>query len=122
MDLNSMTDTEILKVANPIMDNLMHASTNNDFDSHTRDFSDRIKQKFTHEELQKYREEYRTKWGDFTERDFVGLTKNGNTINVYWKQKFSDTDDEFLAVLTLSKKNEQYLVERAFVDLWQLES
>ena len=122
MDLINKSDEEILKIANPIMDNLMDASTSNDFERHVRDFSDRIKEKYTQEEFQKQCEEYRSKWGIFTDREFVGSTKTQNIVNVYWKQKFSETEDEFLAVLTLSQKNGQYIVERAFVDLWQLES
>ena len=122
MDLINKSDEEILKIANPIMDNLMDASTSNDFERHVRDFSDRIKEKYTQEEFQKQCEEYRSKWGIFTDRELVGSTKTQNIVNVYWKQKFSETEDEFLAVLTLSQKNGQYIVERAFVDLWQLEN
>jgi hypothetical protein len=122
MNLLKESEEAILKVANPIMDNLMDASTNNDFERHIRDFSDRIKLKFTQDEFVKQREEYQSKWGDFTKRDYIGSTKTGNIVNVYWKQCFSKTDDDFLAVLTLTQKNGQYVVERAFVDLWQLES
>ena len=42
MSLGSMSDDEILRVANPIMDNLMDASTAIDHGRHIRDFSDRM--------------------------------------------------------------------------------
>jgi hypothetical protein len=122
MDLSNKTDLEILKVANPIMDNLMDASTSGDFERHVRDFSERIKENFTKEEFQNQCEEYRSKWGVFTDREFIGATTTNKFANIYWKQRFSETDDEYLAVLTLSQKDGQYIVERAFVDLWQLES
>lgn len=122
MDLEQVSEEVLLKVANPIMDNLMDASTNNNFERHIRDFSDRIKRKFTQDDFQRQREEYRSKWGDFTKRDYIGSTKTGKAVNIYWKQRFSDTDDEFLAVLTLSQEDGRYVVERAFVDLWQPES
>ena len=122
MDLVNQSDKEILKIANPIMDNLMEASTNNDFERHIRDFSDRIKEKYKQEEFERQCEDYRSKWGAFTDREFVGTTKHKNFINIYWQQRFSKTDDEFMAVLTLSQKNDRYIVERAFVDLWQIES
>ena len=122
MDLINQSDEEILKIANPIMDSLMDASTNNDYERHIRDFSDRIKENFKQEEFQRQCEDYRSKWGVFIARNFIGTTKHKNFINVYWKQQFSNTDDEFLAILTLSQKNNQYVVERAFVDLWQVES
>jgi len=122
MDLSKKSDEEILKIANPVMDNLMDASTSNDFEKHVRNFSDRIKEKYTQEEFQKQCDEYRSKWGVFTDREFIGTTKSTNIVNIYWKQKFSETDDNFLAVLTLSQQDGQYIVERVFVDLWQLES
>lgn len=43
MTLESMSDEEILHVANPIMDNLMDASTAIDHERHIRDFSERMK-------------------------------------------------------------------------------
>jgi hypothetical protein len=41
MTLENMSDDDILRVANPIMDNLMDASTVIDHERHIRDFSDR---------------------------------------------------------------------------------
>ena len=89
MGLGKKSDEEILKITNPFMDNLMDASTSNDFEKHVRDFSDRIKEKYTQEEFQKQCDEYRSKWGVFTDREFIGTTKRTNIINFYWKQKFS---------------------------------
>jgi len=43
MTLERMSDEEILHIANPIMDNLMDASTAIDHARHIRDFSDRMK-------------------------------------------------------------------------------
>jgi hypothetical protein len=43
MQLEHMSDAEIFAVANPIMDNLMDASTAIDHERHIRDFTDRMK-------------------------------------------------------------------------------
>jgi hypothetical protein len=40
MSLGSMSDGEILRFANPIMDNLMEASTVIDHERHIRDFNE----------------------------------------------------------------------------------
>jgi len=53
MTLESMSEDEILHVANPIMDNLMDASTAIDYERHIRDFSERMKAIVTKEYLQK---------------------------------------------------------------------
>ena len=43
MNFEKMSEKEILDVANPIMDNLMDASTEIDHERHTRDFTERMK-------------------------------------------------------------------------------
>jgi hypothetical protein len=43
MRLEHMSDAEIFALADPIMDNLMEASTAIDHERHIRDFSDRLK-------------------------------------------------------------------------------
>ena len=43
MDFEKMSESEILDIANPIMDNLMEASTRIDHERHIRDFTDRMK-------------------------------------------------------------------------------
>ncbi len=43
MKFTEMTDKEILNIVEPIMDNLMDASTEINHKKHTRDFSDRLK-------------------------------------------------------------------------------
>jgi hypothetical protein len=50
--LENMSDVEILAVANPIMDNLMDASTAIDHARHVRDFSERMQRVVTPEHLQ----------------------------------------------------------------------
>jgi hypothetical protein len=74
MTLESMSDEEILHIANPIMDNLMDASTAIDHARHIRDFSDRMKTLVTKEYLQKVCEKYQREKGYFTRRESVFKT------------------------------------------------
>jgi hypothetical protein len=60
MTLEKMSDEEIFHLANPIMDNLMDASTAIDHERHIRDFSDRMKAIVTREHLQKVCQKYGT--------------------------------------------------------------
>ena len=43
MNFEELSDDEILSVAEPIMDNLMQASTNIDHVAHIKDFTERLK-------------------------------------------------------------------------------
>ena len=47
MNFTEMTDEEILNIVEPIMDNLMDASTDINHEKHVKDFSDRLKKNVT---------------------------------------------------------------------------
>jgi len=115
MDLSEKSDKEILSVATPIMDNLMDGSTERNHKKHTRDFTDKAKRIVTKGNLEKQCKEYQAKWGYFAERKFVGIFRKKDSVTVIWKQTFTKTPDEFVAVLTLVQKDSRYLVDYALV-------
>src|SRR4030095_10606656 len=89
MTLESMSEDEILRIANPIMDNLMDASTAIDHERHIRDFSERIKAIVTKEHLQKVCEKYQKEKGYFSRREPVAVFKRPGAVAIIWKQWFS---------------------------------
>jgi len=122
MDLLRQSDDQIVKIANPIMDNQLDASMKSDFKRAIENFSDTVKKEFTEEIFLKQCEERESKFGDFTSRKLMGIIKQKNLVTIYWNQRLSKTNDEFLAVLALSQNGSRYIIERAYVDLWQFES
>ena len=89
MTLESMSDEEILHVANPIMDNLMDASTAIDHARHIRDFSERMKTLVTKEYLQKVCDKYQREKGYFSRREPVAVFKRPGAVAIIWKQWFT---------------------------------
>ncbi len=63
MDLENKSDAEILTIADPIMDNLMEASTAIDHARHVRDFTDRLKAIVTKDYLERVCRQYQTEKG-----------------------------------------------------------
>jgi 2C-methyl-D-erythritol 2,4-cyclodiphosphate synthase len=63
MELANKSDAEILSVANPIMDNLMDASTKIDYDRHVQDFTDRLRSQISKEQLEKICRSYQSSKG-----------------------------------------------------------
>ena len=53
MELAQKSDEEILQIADPIMDNLMQASTEINHERHVRDFTERLKSLVTKDYLEK---------------------------------------------------------------------
>ena len=58
MNWQARTDEEVMAIATPIMDNLLHASTDINHGAHVRDFSDRLKAIVTKENLEQQCRQY----------------------------------------------------------------
>lgn len=119
MDLIDKTDEEIRRMATPIMDNLMEGSTEINWEKHTRDHTERSKKITTREELEKQCKDYQSKIGYFSGREFLGVTRHRDYVNVIWKQKMSKSRNEYTAILSLVQEGNRYLVDRCWVDLWE---
>ena len=115
MSLDSMSDEDILGVANPIMDNLMEASTVIDHERHTRDFSERMKAIVTKDHLQKVCEKYQREKGYFSRRDPVAAFKRPGAAAIVWKQRFTKAPGEFVAEMLLIEKDGAFLVDHVMV-------
>ena len=114
MDLAQESDEEILKVATPIMDNLMDASTAIDHERR-KDFTERAKSVVTKEHLQKVCEKYQSEKGFFGKREFVAIFRRPQSVVIVWKQWFTKQRGEFVAELLLVENNGRYLVDHVLV-------
>jgi hypothetical protein len=115
MELANKSDEGILKIANPIMDNLMEGSTEIDHEKHTRDFTDRLKSIVTKDYLEKVCKRYQAEWGYFSKREFVAVFRRPSSVAIVWKQWCTKQDGEFLAELVLVERESRYLVDHAMV-------
>jgi hypothetical protein len=115
MELAKKSDAEILKIVDPIMDNLMAASTDIDHERHVRDFTDRIKSIVTQSYLERICTQYQTEKGFFTERQFVAIFRRPDSIAVIWRQGFSKRAGEYVAEMVLVEQDSKYLVDHVMV-------
>ncbi len=115
MNFDQMTDQQIWDIANPIMDNLMDASTHIDHARHVRDFTPRIRNIVTPEHLDSVCKQYQADKGFFAARTPVVLLKRPDSVALIWKQYFSKAPGEFVAEMVLVKDGERYLVDHVMV-------
>jgi len=113
MDFSKLSDKEILDIANPLMDNLMDGSTERDYEKHSKDFTKRLKNIVTKENLEKQLQE--NKLGEFTKRELISIIRKKNSIFVLWKQWMSKSSDEFLAEIVIIEKDGKYLVDHTWI-------
>lgn len=115
MNFESMSEKEILDIANPIMDNLMEASTDIDHKRHTRDFTERLKKIVTEEHLQKVCKNYQAEKGFFGERNPVAVFKRPESVAIVWKQSFTKANGEFVAEMVLVHQGGKILCDHTMV-------
>jgi hypothetical protein len=115
MTLENMSDDDILRVANPIMDNLMDASTVIDHERHIRDFSDRMKAIVTKDYLHKVCEKYQREKGYFSRREPVAVFRRPGAVAIVWRQWFTKAPGEFVAEMVLIEQDGRFLVDHAMV-------
>lgn len=115
MTLEHMSEAEIMSVANPIMDNLMDASTVVDHERHIRDFTERMKGIVTREYLQKICEKYQREKGYFSRREPVAVFKRPGGAAIVWRQWFTKARGEFVAEMLLVEQDGKLLVDHAMV-------
>ncbi|MGI9261416.1 MAG: hypothetical protein ACR2QR_05235 [Woeseiaceae bacterium] len=115
MNWLEMSDDEIMQIADPIMDNLMQASTDIDHERHVRDFSDRMKEIVTKENLERQCREYQAELGFFSQRKLVGIFRKRDDVRVFWKQWYTRSEDEYVAFVHLVDRDGKIEVVNAVV-------
>jgi len=107
MNWLKMTDEEIMKIADPVMDNLMQASTDIDHERHVRDFSQSLKEIVTEGNLKQQCTEYQREFGYFTNRELVGIFRKETDVRVFWRQWYTKSKNEFVAFIHLVEEHDK---------------
>ena len=115
MDLSHQSDADILAIADPIMDNLMDASSAIDYDRHTRDFTERARRVLSRDALRAICERYQADRGCFAQREFVAIFRRPDSVAVVWRQFFTQAPGEFVAEMVLVQLDGKYLVDHVMV-------
>ena len=115
MNFLELDKEEILTIGNPMMDNLMAASTEINHKQHVKDFTKRLRNIVTEEWLKHVCEDYQTTKGFFTKRTVIDVLRREDSAAIIWKQHYSIAKGEFLAEMIIVKEGDRYLVDHVAV-------
>ena len=101
MDLINKSDDEIIKIANPIWENLVRSSNNKDYGSFTKDFSSQMLYGANEVELGKQWANNKLLTSLSEKQEFLGCIRRDKFITVLYKQKSNTVSGEFLGRLVL---------------------
>lgn len=115
LNFETMSEQQLWAIADPIMDNLMDASTQRDHARHVRDFTDRLKAIVTPDYLACICQQYQAEKGCFTTRTPIAVFRRPDSAAILWKQHFTKAPGEFVAEMVLVYRDGRYLVDHVMV-------
>ena len=101
MNLLDKSDDEIIKIANPIWENLIRSSNNKDYGSFTKDFSSQMLYGANEVELGKQWANNKLLTSLSEKQEFLGCIRRAQFITVLYKQSSNTIPGEFLGRLVL---------------------
>ena len=106
MKLLEKTDAEILKIANPLWDNLIKCSNNKDYSGFTKHFSAQMLYGANEVEIGKQWVNNKLLTSLSNQKDFLGCLRRNNFVSVIFKQKSDTVSGDFLGRLVLGVEND----------------
>ena len=113
MKFTDMKEEAILSIVEPLMDNCLNGSNEDDHARHVRDFTDRMRRIVTPENLE--RQLSQNPRAFFTSREFVYLFRRRDSIGVVWKQYMSSSSDEFMNQAIFVEQDNKILIDHCMV-------
>ena len=106
-------EDEILRIVEPIMDNCLNGSNEDNHAKHTRDFTERMMKIVTPENLKLQLSKKPRVF--FTERKFIKLFRRQDSIGIIWKQFISTSNDELMNQAIFVERNEQIFIDHCMI-------
>ncbi len=110
MNFLDKNDDEIIKIANPIWENLVRSSNNKDYGSFTKDFSSQMLYGANEVELGKQWANNKLLTSLSENQEFLGCIRRDKFITVLYRQKSNTVSGEFLGRLVLGLEGDMVKV------------
>ena len=110
MDLLNKTDEEIIKIANPIWDNLIKTSNQKDYGGFTKDFSSQMLFGANEVELGKQWANNKLLSSLSDKKEVLGCLRRNLHVTVLYKQTSNSVSGDFLGRLVLGVEDDEVKV------------
>lgn len=110
----SQSDTEVQKMAMPLLKNVLMGIEKKDYKMYSKDFDDSMKDALPESKFSATQEQINTLFGKITLTKYLGFLNKGKYTQVIWKGKSDKMKDDVLIQFVLSKRKNKLFV----VGLW----
>jgi hypothetical protein len=100
-------NSEVQAVANPILDGILQGFKKGDYGLYSQNFDDTLKDVISKKKFMQTRNQILKSIGAYESRSYLGYLQKGKTTMVLWKGKFSNSADDVLIKLVLSRRGDQ---------------
>ena len=113
LDFCNLSTEKILSIVEPFMQNWLEGSNGGDHKKHVRDFTDRMKNIVTPEEIQKQLSGKPRTY--FTDRKFLDVFRRRDSVGLVWKQSISSGDDELINQAIFKEVEGKFLIDHCMI-------
>jgi hypothetical protein len=106
-DFIGQNNPEVQAVANPILDGVLKGLQDGDYDLYSQNFDDTLKDVISKKKFLRVRNSISKSIGTYESRRYLGYLQKGKTTVVLWKGKFTNSADDVLIKLVLSRRGDQ---------------
>jgi len=111
LDFSKKLDEEILKIAEPIMDNLIEGSNEFDYKKFSKDFSRLMMEAVPEEEFRSQLDKLNSTTGKIeNKREFIGCVRRDTGVTILWAGYFEKIQGEVLSQLSLDEEGNEVKV------------
>lgn len=104
MSIIKMSEEEIVKIANPIWDNIVDGSNSVNYSIFSKDFSKKMLDAVPKEELERQCRDDQTNATVGNERTFLGTLRGNSCVTILWKLTSATDGNEQLGKLSLGEE------------------
>jgi len=112
MSCLELDDNDILKVANPMMDDIIRGLARRDYSLYTCHFSVDLKSLGGPDDFLALCDQYAAEWGSPGERELVAIFRKQKSFTLVWNQNFSGTDGQVMSMMSVALKGGRYFVDQ----------
>ncbi|MGK0229831.1 MAG: hypothetical protein ACI9US_002504 [Gammaproteobacteria bacterium] len=111
MSCQELTDADILKIADSMMDDIMLGVSRRDYRLHSSHFSVSLKMVLSDDVFLESCDQSEKDWGLPGQRELVAIFRKEKSFTLIWNQLFTRTDGQVIAMATVALKGGRYFVD-----------
>lgn len=106
-----LADAEIVKIAEPMMEDILLGVSRRDYKLHSSQFSVKLKSELDGEQFLQACDQQEADWGLPGHRELLSIFRKNKSFTLVWELKYTRTEEQVVAMTTIALKGGRYFVD-----------